>query len=212
MNPDLHYKLCASYFVTRQSYCCGHGVLLQCIHSSVVNNMYTHVHVVSYFVSLLQPTPNVCQLTMCLQLGCGIMMLCWVQLVCCYGIVTGELNTTNSALEMCLKCHNAIMSTFKHITHFTCYMSHVICYMPQVIWYMSHVSCCTSYVIYCMLEMPCILLWFHPNISHMSTCHMLHVTCHMSHVTSHMLHVTCHMLHVASYMSYVARHMSYIAY
>ena len=51
MNPDLHYKLCASYFVTRQSYCCGHGVLLQCIHSSVVNNMYTHVHVVSYFVS-----------------------------------------------------------------------------------------------------------------------------------------------------------------
>ena len=98
MNPDLHYKLCASYFVTSQSYCCGHGVLLQCIHSSVVNNMYTHVHVVSYFVSLLQPTPNVCQLTTCLQLGCVIMMLCWVQLVCCYGIVTGELNTTNSAL------------------------------------------------------------------------------------------------------------------
>ena len=85
------------------------------------------------------------------------------------------------------------MSTFKHITHFTCYMSHVICYMPQVIWYMSHVSCCTSYVIYCMLEMPCILFWFHPNISHMSTCHMLHVTCYMSHVTCNMTHFTYHM-------------------
>ena len=70
--------------------------------------------------------------------------------------------------------------------------------MSQIIWYMSHVLCCTSYVIYCMLEMPCILFWFHPNLSH-----MLHVTCYMSHVTCHMSHVTCRMLHVTCYMSQV---------
>ena len=62
--------------------------------------------------------------------------------------------------------------------------------------YMSQVLGCTSYVIYCMFEMHCILFWVHPNVSHMSTCHLLDVTCHMWHVTSYMLHITCLMLHV----------------
>ena len=62
--------------------------------------------------------------------------------------------------------------------------------------YVSQILGCTSYVIYCMLEMHCILFWVHPNISHMSTCHLLDVTCHMLHVTSYMLHITCLMLHV----------------
>ena len=51
--------------------------------------------------------------------------------------------------------------------------------------------------------MPCILFWVHPSISHMSTCHMLHVTCHMLHVTCHMTHFTCHMLHVTSHTLHV---------
>ena len=51
--------------------------------------------------------------------------------------------------------------------------------------------------------MPCILFWVHPNISHMSTCHMLHVTCYMSHVTCHMSHDAFHMSHVACHMSYI---------
>ena len=51
--------------------------------------------------------------------------------------------------------------------------------------------------------MPCILFWVHPNISHMSTWHMLHVTCHMLHVTCHMTHFTCHMLHVTCHTLHV---------
>ena len=115
----------------------------------------------------------------------------------------------------------------------TCYKSHVTCCKLYVL-------CCTSYVIYCILEMPCILLWFHPNISHMSTCHMLHViwcishiTCHSLHVLGnamdtcmlywvhstfvtfqsvicHMWHVTCHISHVTCNMPHVTSHVSHV--
>ena len=48
--------------------------------------------------------------------------------------------------------------------------------------------------------MPCILFWVHPNISHMSTCHMLHVICYTSQVTWRISHVTCCMSHVACHI------------
>ena len=65
------------------------------------------------------------------------------------------------------KCRNECIQTYRtfHMLHATCYMLHVT--------YMSQVLGCTSYVIYCMLEMHCILFWVHPNVSHMSTCHLL---------------------------------------
>ena len=72
-----------------------------------------------------------------------------------------------------------------HMLHVTCH--HVTCYMSPC--HKLYVLYCTSYVIYCILEMPCILFWFQPNISHMSTCHMLHVTCYMSYDAFHMSHV-----------------------
>ena len=112
--------------------------------------------------------------------------------------------------------------------HVTCYMSHVTCCKLYVL-------CCTSYVIYCILEMPCILLWFHPNISHMSTCHMLHVIWWILHVTCHTLHVLgnamdvcmlfwvhstcvtfqsviliCDMSHVTCNMPHVTSHVSHV--
>ena len=126
-----------------------------------------------------------------------------------------------------------------NLSHVTCYMSP--CHMLHVT--MSHVTChklyvlyCTSYVIYCILEMPCILFWFQPNISHMSTCHMLHVIWRISHVTCHTWHVLgnamdacmlfwvhstcvtfqsvicdiCDMWHVTCHMSFVTCHMSQV--
>ena len=81
--------------------------------------------------------------------------------------------------------------------------------MLHVTNYMMHVTClkCTSYVIYCMLEMPCILFWFHPNLSH-----MLHVTCYMSQVICLMLHIICHILHIRNALHSVLISSKYISH